>query len=268
MERDEAARLRDLIEQRFGPGAADGMPLDEPGLATLLAIAGRGSTRRWAKREVPDGLVRLLAATALCAPTKSYLQQADIVHVRSPEQRAKLMALLPDWAWAREAPAFLVFCGNGSRFRQLFAGAGQPFVNDHLDAFFNSTVDASLVMMNFMTAAQAMGLATCPISVIRNRAGEVGKLLELPPLVFPVAGLALGYPDGAEPPKPRLRLDATLHVDTHGGANQLDDVQEFDRREAPDGSRAAWSQAKVNQYAEVQRDDWGSYVRGIGFDLR
>ena len=34
--------------------------------------------------------------------------------------------------------------------------------------FFNSVVDASLVLMNFMQAARAAGLVGCAISMLRN----------------------------------------------------------------------------------------------------
>ena len=60
----------------------------------------------------------------------------------------------------------------------------KPFANDHLDAFLNAAVDAGLVLMNFIRAAEAVGLGCCPISVIRNHIDEVAELLELPILSF------------------------------------------------------------------------------------
>ena len=48
--------------------------------------------------------------------------------------------------------------------------------------------------MNFIRAAEAVGLGCCPISVIRNHIDEVAELLELPDFVFPVAGMTAGYP--------------------------------------------------------------------------
>ena len=60
--------------------------------------------------------------------------------------------------------------------------------------FMNAAVDAGLVLQAFITAAEALGLGCCPISVVRNHVEKVAALLELPPGVFPVAGLCVGYP--------------------------------------------------------------------------
>ena len=49
-------------------------------------------------------------------------------------------------------------------------------------------------MSAFIIVAEAEGLGVCPISAVRNHADAVSKLLKLPDHVFPVAGLAAGYP--------------------------------------------------------------------------
>jgi hypothetical protein len=185
--------------------------------------------------------------------------------------------LVPSMPWMQEAPVLLVFCGNGRRFRRLFERRGEPFVNEHLDGFFNPTVDAALVLMNFIRAAEAIGLACCPISLLRNQAGRLADLLGMPDHVFPVAGLCVGHPAQARSISPRLSLDATFHVDCIDDAEADRAVDEFDRRRAAvraryaaDGSASrpsGWSEEKVRQYAEPQRADWGAFVRGRGFDL-
>jgi hypothetical protein len=65
---------------------------------------------------------------------------------------------------------------------------GRPKDNRNLEAFFNASVDAALVLQTFMIAATEVGLGTCPISVIRNRLDDVVRILALPPGVVPVAG--------------------------------------------------------------------------------
>ena len=52
-----------------------------PGLDELARIVEHRSHRKFAARPVDPGLLRLLFACALSAPSKSDLQQADIVHV-------------------------------------------------------------------------------------------------------------------------------------------------------------------------------------------
>ena len=91
-------------------------------------------------------MIETLAAAAFCAPTKSDLQQRDIVILQDPDLRAAIDALFPQAPWIATAPAFLVFCANNRRQRQLHAWHDRPFANDHLDAFFNATVDAAVLL--------------------------------------------------------------------------------------------------------------------------
>ena len=81
-----------------------------------------------------------------------------------------------------------------------------------------------------MLAAEAQGLGTCPISVIRNRAAEVSTLLALPQHVFPVAGLAVGWPARAPRQSMRLPLDVTVHRNGYREDGLRDAIEDYDRR--------------------------------------
>lgn len=270
-----SSELRETLELRFGE--AIDVPAGLTGLSELLRIARQTSHRAWSAEAAPPELVRLLVACALAAPSKSFLQQADVIDVRDPARRAAIHALVPGMPWMADAPAMLIFCANGRRFKRLFERAGQEFTNDHLDGFFNPTVDASLVMMNFINAASAIGMVSCPISMIRNHPQQLAKILELPDRVVPVAGLCIGWPVQERQVNPRLPLPASYHVDTIGEACDDAAVDDFDRRyvagrqavlppSAP--SPRPWSVERTEQYAKPQRADWGDFVRSRDFDLR
>lgn len=271
---DDAAALRAVLAARFGH------PVDLPegmrGVAALLRMASQTSHRAWSTAPVPPALVKLLAACALAAPSKSFLQQADLIDVRDPARRAAVHALVPGMPWMADAPALLIFCANGRRFKRLFERRAQTFTNDHLDGFFNPTVDAALVMMNFIQAASAAGLVSCPISMVRNQPELLAQILELPERVVPVAGLCIGYPSQPRRANPRLALDATFHVDRIGKPDDDAAVDDFDRRYVagraavlPPGAAPPrrWSDERADQYASPQRADWGSFVRSMNFDL-
>jgi nitroreductase len=267
-------KLRDALQARFGD--APEPPADA---GTLAEMAGRGVCRAYRDEPVDPALVRTLCAIALSSPTKSDLQQRDIVVVTDPEIRARLDAIT-GFDWQPAAPVLLVFCGNNARQRLCHKLSGVPFANDHLDAFFNAAVDAAIALSSFVTAAERLGLGCCPLSVIRDRADEVSQLLGLPPLVFPVAGLALGWP--ARPPRiaPRLSLAATVH-ENRFGTDPAGGIREYDRRRAAAqpfprqrdsdrwGEKAdyGWSDDKARQYAVPQRTGWGAFVRAKGFRL-
>lgn len=267
-------KLHDLLRTRFGEAP------EVPGPAEALAdMAGRGVCRAYRDEPVDMGLVRTLCAVALSSPTKSDLQQRDIVVVADPAIRARLDAIT-GFEWQRQAPVLLVFCANHARQHLCHELARVPFANDHLDGFFNASLDAAIALSAFVTAAERLGLGCCPLSVIRNRAEEVSELLALPDRVIPVAGLTLGWP--ARPPRisPRLSLAATVHENRFGG-DQAAAVREYDTRRAAvqpyarqrdperwgEKSGYGWSDDKARQYAVPQRADWGAFVRGKGFRL-
>ena len=283
--------IPDLVQARFGPalgppwagfGHAQGVlsarhgPADVTGLARLL---DRRSCRDYAEREVPEGLVRLLLAAGLSAPTKSDLQQADVVWVRDGALRAELLEGIPGADWIARAPVFLVVCANGARFAALFEGG--EFPNDHFDALFNATVDAAVVLEGLVAAATLAGLGTCPISQIRNRAERISGLLGLPDRVFPVAGLCIGYVETEAPISPRLDLGITVHTDRYdrdafarlGPVYDARRIAEAPYRRQRDPERFGtarsygWSEDKRRQYAAPQRADFGAFLRGRGFSF-
>jgi nitroreductase len=279
----DPAQIPSVIQQalasRFGETGLQVDPALE-GLPELAAMVSRRVHRRYIERPVDAALLKLLCAAALSAPSKSDLQQAEIVVVDDPEKRRILCELLPDQTWMRTAPAFLVFVANGRRLPEMSRLRGKPFPNDHLDAFFNASVDAGIVLATFLRAADAVGLGCCPISVVRDHSARVSELLELPQRVIPVAGLCVGWPSEAGTITPRLPLGHTVHHDRYDEGDLAARLDDFDRRRAathPLGQRDAarwgtaefhgWSEDKARQFGVPQCADFGAFVRSKGFRL-
>lgn len=270
-------RLLNIVRARFG--AAPALQTAPEGAEVLAAMADRRVIRRYTDRPVDPALLETLCAVALAAPSKSDLQQADIVIVSGQAQRDRLHALIPDNPWIREAPAFLVICANNRRHRLMFEWRGQPFVNDHLDPLFNASVDAGIVLATFIAAADRAGLGACPVSAIRNRAAEVSELLGLPDHVFPVAGLGVGWPSFGGVLSPRLGLDVTLHHDRYDETGLQEKIADYDRRRVAvqpyatqryterfgTAEEYGWSEDKVRQYSVPERAGFGAFIRQKGF---
>lgn len=262
----EDATVSQLISRRFGRGPHVPAELDRD--AGLLRIVGRASCRHFKPQTVRAEVLETLAAAALSAPSKSDLQQRDIVLVTDPGLVARLKALLSRQAWIADTPALVIFLANNHRQRQLHAWRDRPFANDHLDAFFNASVDAGISLAFFVAAAEAAGLGCCAISAVRNHLPEVSEMLHLPDHVFPIAGLGVGYPAETDPKiSPRLPLDRTVHHDRFVEIAETD-VDAYDARRAQaDRAQTTWSEAKVRSYARPHRADFGAFVRRIGFKL-
>jgi len=248
---------------------------------TLSAMAARASCRSFGAEPVADETLRMLCAVALSSPSKSDLQQRDIIILRDPAQVSAIKDLLQAQSWIAGAPALLVFCGNNRRQRQLHARWNRPFANDHLDAFFNASVDAGIALSAFISAAEAIGLGCCPISTIRNDAQRVSDLLGLPDHVFPVAALAVGHPQTQGRISPRLPLSVTVHWDRFDESGLSQALDDYDALRAQPGATASqrdtatfghadpyvWSDGKTRQYATPERADFGRFIQGKGFKL-
>ncbi|WP_299651045.1 nitroreductase family protein [uncultured Tateyamaria sp.] len=268
--------LSQLLAARFSD-APDAVA-DRP---ELHALAARGSCRAFLDQPVHDDVVQTLCAVALASPTKSDLQQRDIVVLKSAATRQRLADLVSGQAWVAQAPMLLVFCGNNRRQRLLHDWHDVPFANDHLDAVINAAADAAIALGAFVAAADALGLGSCPISAVRNEAGAVSHLLGLPDHVFPFAGLALGYPAAAPEIAKRLPLHVTVHEDRYQEDGLRDAVASYDADRAAAQPYArqrfvetfgevapyTWSIDKVRQYSAPERAGFGDFMRKRGFRL-
>jgi FMN reductase [NAD(P)H] len=279
MANDAADAIKTALSERFG----EDFTIDRgmPGLNALAEIVGHRSHRRYLPRPVEPELLRLLCACALSAPSKSDLQQCDIVIVGDAAVRQAIVATIPDMPWIMDAPVFLVFAANGARLPAMAKLHGKPFPNDHLDQFFNAAVDAGIVLATFMRAAAAAGLGCCPISAIRDHPQTVSDLLQMPDRVVPVAGLCVGWPAQAGEITPRLSLNTTVVENRYGGRDLAGELDAYDRHRAKlrpyrrqrdverwgEAAFYGWSEDKARQYAVPTRTDFGAFVRGKGFHL-
>ena len=273
--------IADLIQDRFGLPTRAGAEMPADG--TLAQLLSHRTHRRYRPDPVPDEVLEIALAAALSAPSKSDLQQVAVLVVKDKGTQAAIGAMIPDMPWIGTAPLFMVFCGDNRRIRRIAELRGRPFPNDTLDMFMNAAVDAGLVLQAFITAAGALGLGCCPISVVRNHVEKVSALLELPPAVFPVAGLCVGYPSQAGWISMRLPPALTVHTDRYDDVDLPAELERYDRRResrhaTPRESQRyvdrwgytepyGWSEDKARQYSVPERHNFGPFIRRHGFGL-
>lgn len=275
-----------LWRDRFGlplPDAAAGAAaaLSTPG--SLAGMLGRASCRDFRPDPVPDGLLTLLLACAQSAPSKSDLQQYSIIVVRDPAKRAAMQHWRSFDDWIGRAPAFLIFCADLRRQRRLADYNGLAHENDNLDSFMNTAVDAGVALATFVAAAEAAGLGCCPISMVRNHIEEACALFDLPGGVYPVAGLALGWPAAPSPRSMRLPPATVVHFDRYDDTGLETEIADYDaRRHArqpipPEkqrhpgrygtADRVTWSQNAARQMSVPERYGFRSFLKKHGFAL-
>jgi len=273
--------IADLIQDRFGLPARAGAAM--PAEGTVAQLLRHRTHRRYEPRPVSDEVLEVALAAALSAPSKSDLQQVAVVVVRDRAAQSEIGSWIPDMPWIASAPVFMVFCGDNRRVRRIAELRKRPWPNDTLDMFMNAAVDAGMALQSFITAAEALGLGCCPISVVRNHVEKLSAKLELPPSVFPVAGLCVGYPSQAGWVSMRLPPALTVHRDRYHDGDLETQLAAYDRRREarhptpPAGQRAVdrfgvsepygWSEDKARQYAVPERHNFGPFIRRHGFAL-
>jgi nitroreductase/FMN reductase [NAD(P)H] len=268
----------ELLRARFG--------IDLPGVDVPPAVApllDRRVTRRYTDQPVPDSLLDALLAAAQSAPTKSDLQQYSIVVMRDPARIKQIADWIGTMDWIATAPVFLVWCGDMRRNQRLCEQHGMPHANNNLDTFLNTAVDCSLAMAQFIAAAEAIGLGTCPISYVRSHIERVTPLLALPPGVYPVSGLSVGWPVFRRPVSMRLPPSVVVHRERYDDAHQDAEIRAYDERRRvrepvaagslknndvyPPREGVGWSENVARQLSVPERFGFAAYLRTRGFDL-
>ncbi|MBO6519833.1 MAG: nitroreductase family protein [Rhodospirillales bacterium] len=271
--------ISDLIGNRFAQKTDTGK--DRPAEGTHAQQLRHRSRRRYKDTPVPQEVLDILYACALSAPAKSDLQQVSIIQFDDADLREKVTDLIPSMPWIKQAPVFLLFCGDGRRVRRVCEMRGTDFAHEPLDAFMNAAADAAIVMMNFIVAAEAEGLGCCPISAVREVTDEIAELAGLPEGVFPFAGLCVGHPADDPAISVRLPISLTVHRNKYDDSRLATEIDSYDTRRAqtnpyskqrePDrfGSKQnyGWSDDKARQTANRERADFSTYIRRNGFDI-
>ncbi len=268
----------DLLRARFG--------MDLPGTEVPDVIApllDRRVVRRYTDQSVPDSLLDALLAAAQSAPAKSDLQQYSVVVMRDAARIKQIADWIGTMDWIATAPVFLVWCGDMRRGQRLCDMHDMPHANNNMDTFLNTAVDCSLAMAQFMAAAEAVGLGTCPISYVRSHIERVSPLLGLPSGVYPVAGLSVGWPVFRRPVSMRLPPSVVVHRERYDDSALPDDIAAYDERRRarepvaasglknndvyPSRDGVGWSENVARQLSVPERFGFGAYLKTKGFDL-
>ncbi|MDC3140550.1 nitroreductase family protein [Alphaproteobacteria bacterium] len=249
----------------------------------INSIISRASVRKFKKKNISKELLTLLLTSAQSAPSKSNLQQYSIMVIQNQSLKNEISKLIGDTKWALTAPVFLLFLADIRRNIKITNHKGYNHKNNNLDTFMNGVIDSALSMQSMISASESIGLGICPISMIRNIIEEVKNLCKLPKGVFPIAGLALGWPDEKSPVSIRLPQDIVTHYNIYNEKNLMDKINQYDERVfkvAPIernkqrhidiygvAKKGTWSENISRQLSVAERKDFKKWLKNHGFNL-
>jgi nitroreductase len=246
----------------------------------LECILNHRSVRDFLPGGLPEGTLELLIAAAQSASTSSNLQFWSVVAVQERERKSRLAGLAGQQQFIRDAPLLLVWLADLSRLDRIAAQHQAQVDGTHyLEEFIVGVVDAALAAQSAVIAAESLGLGAVYIGAMRNLPEQIAAELALPPHVFAVFGMSIGYPRPDRPTdiKPRLQQSVVLHRELYSAAP---------RNEAIDGYNATmrgfqheqgmkpidWTQQCFNRVRDAAalrgRDRMRQALRNLGFELR
>ncbi|WP_419710502.1 NADPH-dependent oxidoreductase [Pseudomonas sp. NFX224] len=238
------------------------------------------SVRSFADTPLPSGTLEALIAAAQSAASSSNLQVWSVVAIESSERKALLAELSGNQSHIRQAPLFLVWLADLSRVERV---AQRERVEleavPYIESLLLGTIDAALAAQNAVIALESLGLGSVYIGAIRNDIEGVAQILKLPPQVFPVFGLCIGYPDPDSPAqvKPRLPQAAVLHHETYATEHEEESINRYDERLSEFYKREGltakgWSDQVINRLLRVDslhgREHLATQLARLGFGLR
>lgn len=179
-------------------------------------LTSHRSERSYLDKPVPEAALSAIIAAAHLAPTSVNSQQVSVIVTRDAARRARIAELAGGQPWIAKAPVFLTLVLDLHKTGQGIAAAGKTqHTHESVESIISGATDVGIALGTLIAAAHSFGLGIVPIGGIRRTPQNMVELLELPPLTFPVAGLAVGYVDQPAHQKPRLPIDTFRHDEVY-----------------------------------------------------
>lgn len=218
--------------------------------------------------QLTQGELQVILDAARQAPSWMNGQMYSIIVIRDSEIRKQLVKWNPGNPQMEKSSVFLLFVADLHRTAKVAEHYQVDYqINGGIDPLITAVTDTALALENAVTAVEALGLGGSIVGSIRKNIKEIGKLLNLPKGVFPLAGLAIGKPNVEMKVKPRLPEKAVVHYDKY---------QEYDYQEIEDYDRTMkefaearetklWSVKFADYFKELPNEAVDEYLREQGF---
>ena len=127
-----------------------------------------------------------------------------------------------------DAPLLFTICVDLHRMELIMHRRGWKLVANDLSMLFFGIQDASLMAENMVMAAESFGMGSCFLGAAPYIAEKIARQYRLPPRVFPLVQLVMGYPAENPPPRPRYPISFTLFEDAYPnfGEAEIDEAMQ------------------------------------------
>lgn len=174
-------------------------------------IMNRATVRQYEDKDVPDETLWKLARAAQQAPFTG--QMYAFVYTRDQKKKETLSRYLG--GFIKNAPVFVLFCLDFRKLEKFIAYKGRENKANDTQMLFLGIQDVSYAAMNFVMAAEALGLGTCFFGGAPMMEPVLTDMFKLPQRVYPLVGMVVGYPSRKPEARPRIPTSCVLHHDEY-----------------------------------------------------
>lgn len=162
------------------------------------------SIRKFEKKAISEEIISGLIEVAQHIATSNYAQSYSILSITDFKKK-KAISEIGEQAYIADSAHLFIMLADKARNAAIISSLDGPTeIFSTFDKFFIGATDVILAAQNIMLAAESQGIGGVFLGSVLNDMEKLIEILELPPLVIPVLGIALGYPDQEPQMKPRI----------------------------------------------------------------
>ena len=166
----------------------------------ITSMLNRKSVRKYKTNKPSDDVVKAVVRAGQQAPFASQLYSILLTR----KKRAPF-----------GAPLWFIICVDLHKLERFMKICGWDIVTNDVTMLLFGLQDAAYAAENMVIAAESVGMGSCYLGIMPERAEQIVKQFKLPKRVFPLVELVMGYPDEEFPTRPRYPMSFTLFEDRY-----------------------------------------------------
>jgi len=198
---------------------------------TLELLIQRASCRSFSDKKIPKDVLQYILEAGIHSPSGGNLQPYSIIKIEKEKTKQKLAELCGRQGFIAKAPINLLFCIDFHRLERWAKLKIAPFTaTSSFRHFWISFQDTLICAQNICTAADSLGLGSVYIGTVLECFRELREMFKLPPGVFPVVLLCLGYPKVKPKPARKLGVKIIVHQEKYHNLKNQELIDALDEK--------------------------------------
>lgn len=238
----------------------------------LELLKSHTSVRKYSDEKISDEQLYELLEAAQYSASSHFVQAYSVIHVKDEEKINKFAALTNNEFQFTTAPVALLFCADLKRNVNAVEMHGKELIGDRVEDFLVAAVDTAIYAQNFVIAAESKGYGICYIGGARNNPAEISDLFDLPEYVIPLFAMTVGVPTKKNEVKPRLPLEAVVHVDGYNEEKYNDLLKEYDetynnyiKARTNNKKDITWTESMADFWSKPRRAHLKDFIQSKGY---